>query len=142
MHKGLVLISFLGLAVSGYLFIHYVSPEPIACISGEGCKTAQLSAYASFIGVPTPAYGIVFYLLLGILGALWQETTKKKLLPLLVVLTTSGLAVSIFLSGIEAFVLKAWCSWCVASALLTVVAFIITCQVVLQSKQSSYGTHI
>lgn len=137
MHKGLVGISFLGLILSGYLFIAYVSPEPIACISGEGCRAAQLSAYAAFLNIPTPAYGVLFYLILGILGALWTETTKKKLLPYLVILVGSGFAVSLFLSGIEAFVLKAWCSWCVASAILVLVASIITWRLVLQ-----YATHI
>lgn len=142
MHRGLVIISFLGLIVSGYLFIHYVSPEPIACISGEGCKAAQLSDYASFYGIPTPAYGVVFYLALGLLGAVWSESTRKKVLPLLITLTTTGFIVSLFLSGIEAFVLKAWCSWCVASALLSVAAFIITIQLVLTRKKDSYGINI
>ena len=142
MHKGLVGISFLGLLVSGYLLIHYVSPEPIACISGQGCVAAQLSAYSSLWGIPTPAYGIVFYLALGILGALWSENTKKKVLPALIILTGSGLAVSLFLSGIEAFVLKAWCSWCVASAILSVAAFLTTSRLVLLSNKDSYGTHI
>lgn len=142
MHKGLVGISFVGLLVSGYLFIHYVSPEPIACISGEGCKAAQLSAYSSFLGIPTPAYGIVFYLALGILGALWSPSTKKNVLPALVVLTGTGFAVSLFLSGVEAFVLKAWCSWCVASAILSTAAFLVTSHLVLTSKKDSYGTHI
>lgn len=140
MHKGLVLVSFLGLLVSGYLFIHYVSPEPISCISGEGCLAAQLSDFASFLNIPTPAYGVVFYLILGILGALWSGATKKKILPLLVILVGSGLAVSLFLSGIEAFVLKAWCSWCVASALLVIVASFMTARVVLENK--NYGTDV
>jgi uncharacterized membrane protein len=142
MHKGLIGIAFLGLLISGYLFITYVSPEQIKCISGEGCKIAQLSEYSSFLGVPTPAYGIAFYLALGVLGALWSENTRKKVLPALVILTGTGLAVSIFLSGVEAFVLKAWCSWCVASALLSIAAFLMTSRLVLISKKDSYGTHI
>lgn len=134
MHKGLVVVAFLGLLVSGYLLIHYVSPEPIPCVTGSGCATAQLSDYASFGGIPTPAYGMLFYVLLGVLGALWSNATKKQILPFLIVLTTIGLAVSIFLSAVEAFVLHAWCSWCVVSALLSLVAFGIMCQLVLKSK--------
>jgi len=142
MHKGLVGTAFLGLILSGYLFIAYVSPEPIACISGEGCKAAQLSKYASFLNIPTPAYGMIFYLTLGMLGALWAESTKKKLLPYLIALVGSGFAVSAFLTSIEAFVLKAWCSWCVASAILVVIASMMTVQLVLKNKQQSYGTNI
>ncbi len=142
MHKGLVGISFLGLLISGYLLISYVSPEPIPCLSGGGCQTAQLSKYSSFLGIPTPAYGIAFYLVLGVLGALWSDTTKKKVLPLLVFLVGSGFAVSAFLTYVEAFVIEAWCSWCVASALLVLLASIITILLILDDKkQSSYGTH-
>ncbi len=139
MHKGLVGISFLGLLISGYLLITYVSPEEIKCITGEGCKIAQMSDYSSFLGIPTPAYGVVFYLALGVLGAVWSESAKKKVLPALIILTTTGLAVSLFLSSIEAFVLKAWCSWCVASALLSIAAFIITIRLVLTHKKDSYA---
>lgn len=125
MQKGLLIVSFLGLLVSGYLTITYSSNEPIACISGEGCHIAQLSAYSSFLGIHTPIYGLIYYVALGILAALWSQETKQQLKLLLGILTGVGLAVSIFLSGIEAFVLHAWCSWCVASAILTVIAFCI-----------------
>lgn len=143
MHKGLVGTAFLGLLLSGYLFIAYVSPEPIACVSGEGCKIAQQSDYAAFLDIPTPAYGMVFYFCLGTLGALWSEATKKRILPLLVLLCGSGFAVSLFLTYVEAFILEAWCSWCVASAILVLVASYMTLRLVLDyKKQSSYGTDI
>lgn len=137
MHKGLLIVSFMGLVVAGYLTITYASNAPVACISGEGCLAAQLSPYASFMGVQTPIYGVIYYLALGILAALWSLETKKKLLVPLGILTSVGLAVSIFLSSIEAFVLHAWCSWCVASACLTMIAFIIFWKV-----SSSHDTHI
>src|SRR3989344_4733146 len=124
MHKGLVIVSFLGLIVSGYLTIIYASNAPVACISGEGCLIAQLSPYSSFMGIQTPIYGLIYYFALGIIAALWSDDTREKLHLPLAVLTGAGLSVSILLSSIEAFVLHAWCSWCVASALLTIVAFI------------------
>ena len=85
---------------------------------------------------------MIFYFGLGILGALWSETTKKRILPLLIVLVGSGLAVSAFLTSIEAFVLRAWCSWCVASAILVVIASYMTLKLVLKNKKEPYGTHI
>ncbi len=137
MHKGFVTVAFLGLVVAGYLFITYTSPIPITCIAGEGCKTVQASHFSSFFGIPTPAYGIIYYLALGIFGALWQKNSSKLFNLALTILTSSGLAISIFLSYLEAFVVHAWCSWCVTSAILTVVAFIINWRVV-----SNHDTHI
>lgn len=137
MHKGLVLVAFAGLLVAGYLFITYTSPVPITCISGEGCKTVQASIYSSFFGIPTPAYGILFYLTLGIFGALWNKDSSKTFNFNLIILTSSALAVSIFLTYLEAFVVRAWCSWCVVSAILSVLAFIMSYSVV-----SKNDTHI
>ena len=137
MHKGLVAVAFAGLVVAGYLFITYTSPLPITCVAGEGCKTVQASHFSSFFGIPTPAYGIVYYLALGVLGALWNKSWSKNMRLALIVLTSSGLAISLFLSYLEAFVIHAWCVWCVSSAILTIIAFIITWKVV-----SRYDTHI
>lgn len=137
MHKGLIIISFLGLLISGYLTITYASNAPIACISGEGCHIAQLSNYASFAGISTPTYGVVYYLCLGLIGALWSQENQKTLKFPLAVLTSIGLGVSLFLTYIEAFVINAWCSWCVASAILTVIAFVMFWKV-----SSTHDTHI
>lgn len=137
MHKGFVLVAFLGLIVAGYLFITYTSPIPITCVAGEGCKTVQASHFSSFFNIPTPAYGIIYYLTLGIFGALWQKNSSKLFRLALTILTSSGLAVSIFLSYLEAFVIHAWCTWCVMSAILATIAFIINWRVV-----SNHDTHI
>lgn len=137
MHKGLLTVSFLGLIVTGYLTIAYSSNSPIACVSGEGCVAAQLSKYSSFMGISTPIYGVIYYLFLGIIATVWSPESRKSLQLPLAILASTGLAVSIFLSFIEAFVLHQWCSWCVASALLTVVAFGLFWRV-----SSNYDTHI
>ncbi len=125
MHKGLLTVSFLGLFISGYLFIVYTSGAPVTCVSGEGCTVAQLSDYSSFASIPTPAYGMVYYFALGILSALWSNETMHRLRMPLAILTSIGLGVSIFLTYVEAFVIHAWCSWCVGSAILTLLAFAI-----------------
>ncbi len=137
MHKGLLAVSFLGIVITGYLTITYASNAPIACVSGEGCATIRLSAYASFGGISTPIYGLAYYLALGIIAALWSNETRKKLQLPLAILASSGLGVSLYLSSVEAFVLRTWCSWCVASALLTIVAFIMFWKV-----SSNHANHI
>lgn len=111
-------IALAGLAVSGYLFIAHVANIPVVCGETGGCHTVQESIYASHFGVPTAAYGIIFYALLGILAAL----EKRSLLKLL---TLGGLVVSAYLTWLEAFVIFAWCRWCVVSAILATAAFFV-----------------
>lgn len=116
--KALISISLAGLLISGYLFIVYVTPVPLICDSTGGCEIIRLSKYASFIGIPTPFYGVVFYAALGILAALERYNLVRWL-------TLIGLGTSIGLTYISSFVIGAYCLWCLASALLSILAFII-----------------
>lgn len=122
MRKALFLVAVAGLLVSGYLYVGYAEVGPIPCPLSGGCETVRASQYAQFFGLPTPLYGIVYYLLLAVSALLLPRHRPTLRIPLLVV-TGIGLAVSIYLSYLEAFVIHAWCTWCVASALLTIIAF-------------------
>lgn len=111
-------LALVGLLVSGYLLITYVTPVPLICDNTGGCHVVRASAYAAFFGIPTPAYGVVFYTVLGVFAAIEKRSWLKTL-------TLAGLLVSLVLSYIEAFVLGAWCIWCVASALVATAAFLV-----------------
>lgn len=116
-------IAILGLLVSSYLLVAYVTGGPILCRGGYGCETVRASAYASFMGIPTPAYGVVYYSLL-ITGVLLLSSIHAAAVrQCLKFLTLSGLLVSAYLTYIEAFVINTWCWWCVVSALLSLAAF-------------------
>lgn len=123
MNRMLLIVALLGLLVSGYLLVTYVSPIPIVCTSGGGCQVAQASKWAAFFGLPTPFYGVLYYFSLGVLAAIITPHSNKLLQYALFLTTGIGLAVSTYLTYIEAFVIDAWCSWCVASAILATVAF-------------------
>lgn len=122
MRKLLFLVAIAGLLVSGYLYVGYTEVGPIPCPLSGGCEVVRASQYAQFFGLPTPLYGVVFYLLLA-LGALLLPRYRAALRIPLLVLTGIGLAVSLYLSYLEAYVVRAWCTWCVVSAVLTVIAF-------------------
>ena len=114
----LIAISLAGLAVSGYLFISYVTPVPLVCDSSGGCEVIRLSQYASFLGIPTPFYGVVFYALLGVLAALERYTHVRWL-------TVIGFLVSAGLTYVSAGIIHAFCMWCTISAALATVALIV-----------------
>lgn len=116
-------VAILGMLVSGYLLVAYVSEGSIVCGVSGGCDLVRASRYASFIGVPTPAFGLLYYLLLAIGVILAREKNQRVMRIMLLILTGVGLAVSAYLSWLEAFVILAWCMWCVVSAVLSVVAW-------------------
>jgi len=119
----LFITAILGLLVSGYLFVTYTTGGPIICSGYHGCDIVRTSEYAELLGLPTPLYGLVFYFLLAV-GALLSGAGTRRWLQLpLSLLTGVGLLASGWFTYLEAFVIDAWCIWCVASAVLTVVAF-------------------
>ena len=123
--KFLILIAIAGLIISGYLAYLYAVQVPIPCSTDGGCDIVRESDYAQFFGIPTPWYGIVFYLSLLGLVEFWDGEIRGRLFLMLKLLTLSGLLVSLFLTYLEAFVVLAWCSWCVGSALLSLSAFVL-----------------
>jgi uncharacterized membrane protein len=125
MRKSLFVIAVAGLLVSGYLFVTYVTGAPIVCNTDHGCEIVRGSIYSSFFGIPTPAFGLLFYALLAIGALLWTPSYARLLRLPLALLTGIGVATSAYLTYLEAFVVEAWCSWCVVSAILTIAAFIL-----------------
>lgn len=125
MNKLLLVITVLGLAVSGYLLFAYQTAGPMVCLSEHGCEAVRASRFAAIFGLPVPLYGVFYYFGLGVLAALWNPAEARRLRLPLRALTGAGLAASVWLTYLEAFVIKAWCSWCVISAVLAVMAFLL-----------------
>jgi uncharacterized membrane protein len=61
--------------------------------------------------------------LAGLRPGLWGN---RRLGLVLVVLGAGAFGFSAYLTGIEAFVIRAWCRWCVASAVIATLIFIST----------------
>ena len=119
-------LSLLGVFDAGFLWWMYASPSrPMVC-TGNGCDVVRASSFAHFWGIPTPAFGVAMYAALALLvfvGPLSGERWGKRLTYGIAAITAAGFLVSLFLSGIEAFVLHHWCEWCVASAVIVTIMF-------------------
>jgi len=121
----LFIIAIAGLLISGYLFVAYTTGGPLVCADKASCDIVRSSQYANLFGLPTPFYGLIFYALLAGGALLATPIHMKRIHPPLYLLTGIGLVVSIWLSYIEQFVLHAWCIWCAASAILSLLAYLV-----------------
>jgi uncharacterized membrane protein len=134
--KVILLLSFAGLAISSYLAWTYLSGSSIACTT-HGCDAVRSSNYANLFGVPQPAFGIIFYLILIVLSLALQIFDKFftiLLKRLIIVVSTLGFLYSVYLTGLEAFVIKAYCDWCLASAGISTLIFIIALREIFYGK--------
>jgi len=126
---GVALLSVAGLLISAYLWMFkhgYIGT--LACGTGE-CETVQLSQYSSFLGVDVAFLGMLGYLLfLGVSLVGVQPAWLDRPGPSRLLLLLSGGAVlfALYLTGLELFVIHAICRWCVASAVIVVVIFVLS----------------
>ncbi len=101
---------------------------PIPCGTGE-CATVQSSRYAWVGPVPVSAIGLGGYLALfalSLAGLQGPLASSRVTAFLLFGGALIGVLFSAYLTYIEAAVLRAWCRYCVASAILISIVFLAT----------------
>ena len=122
-------LSLLGLFDSLYLFWVYASPShPMVCLGG-GCDQVRASRFAHIAGVPTPLFGVVMYGVLALLifaEPLVAPASGALLRRAVSVIAALGVIASAALTAIEAFVIHAWCVWCVVQAIAVTFIFILS----------------
>jgi uncharacterized membrane protein len=118
-----------GVGIAGYLtYVHYAGLHPVCGIS-HGCETVQTSSYAYLAGVPVAPLGLLTYLL--ILVTLRGRSENALLAGY--VLTLIGFGFSLYLTYREVFTIHAICSWCVSSAIVFTLLFVLQTTRVLRA---------
>ena len=125
--RTLTVVALVGLVVSLYLLLYHLGFYGTLVCGAGSCEVVQTSKYSRFLGQPVPLWGTIWYgavLVLGFLG-LGPAHGERWVDLLLAVAAAGGLLFSVYLTGIELFVLHAICWWCVLSATLTVLIFLL-----------------
>jgi uncharacterized membrane protein len=121
-------LAFTGTVDALYLSIKR-SAGPVPCHITHGCTDVLTSKYSAIAGIPLSSIGLVFYItILSLMVFKIFEDPKQPLnLPLSAVfyLTGAGLVVSALLVGVQAFILKAFCEYCLLSASLVLAMFLL-----------------
>ena len=127
--RGIVLAALVGTFVSGYLYLYAIGfYGALACGGSGGCSVVQASQYANFMGFSVAGWGLGWYVLLlavSLMAVMGKSGDARWVSIALVVLTTGGLAFTIYLKALEIFVIHAICRWCVVSAVLTAILFLL-----------------
>src|SRR5512137_2668926 len=114
-----VVLSGLGVCISGYLVTKRFTGGSLACTRWAQCDVVNNSVYSQIHGVPISVIGLAGYLVLLALAfaALWTEArAQQQILLLTFVLSLVGVEFSAYLTYLEIYVIEALCAWCVASA--------------------------
>lgn len=119
-------------AFGGFLIAFYIrhkksSREVLVCPLNSNCETVIHSDFSKFFGVPVEVLGLLYYGLIagsyGILLGLPEISSPLFLYGLLSV-SAGAFLFSLYLTFIQAFTLREWCTWCLTSAMLSTVIFL------------------
>lgn len=121
----IVAVSLVGFSDCVYLLAKRVAGGPIPCFITTGCDTVSNSAYSVLFGIPLVAWGILFYLTVGFLTLLYWDTKKEIFLRLVSAATVIGFIMSTYFVFLQAFVIKAFCVYCLGSAATSTTLFVL-----------------
>ncbi len=117
-------VALAGVADAVYLTVKHYTGEKVPCSIVEGCEQVLTSSYAEIAGIPLAAFGALAYFTafsLAILAA-FGNRTMWKIFGVQVGLMAIFTAWLIYL---QAFVIEAFCQFCLVSAAVTFTLFII-----------------
>jgi uncharacterized membrane protein len=123
------LVALAGVFVALYLTLYklgYIGT--LACAVGS-CETVQTSKWAIFLGFPVGGWGVAYYLFvlaLAIVGLSGRYADARGISQILVGVTAFGMLFSFWLTYLELFVIHAICQWCVISAVLATLLFVVS----------------
>lgn len=122
LRRAIAFFAALGVAVAAYIAIAEAGGDSPVCLAGgSGCKTVADSSYSHVAGINIAIFGAIGYVLL--LASSFFANDAARLGGFLVAL--GGFGYSIFLTYIEIFKIEAICQWCVASAVLMTILFLL-----------------
>jgi uncharacterized membrane protein len=116
-----------GVFVSAYLTLYkmgYIGQ--LSCSIGS-CETVQMSKWAKFLGLPVAAWGVAYYvavLATAIAGTLSRFTESRQLSAILLAEAALGFIFTAYLTSLEAFVIHAYCIYCLSSAAIVTLILI------------------
>lgn len=139
-----IIFSIIGIVDSGYLTYEKIIGSEVICGSGFDCGKVLSSSWASIGPIPLSAFGLLFYTTMFIFSLLhFLEIDLKKYLEkisffkvtfltkikadeILAILSCFGFIFSFYLVVLMAFVIKAWCLFCLVSAATSTTLFFLT----------------
>jgi uncharacterized membrane protein len=108
-----------------YLTVEHLAGRAVRCTITNGCEEVLSSAYATVAGLPLAGLGALAYFIafsLAILAAFGNSRAGHLLLYVVALM----LAVSLYLFILQAFVIHAFCQFCLLSGAVTLLLALIT----------------
>lgn len=137
-YLSLAFINAAALAVSAYLIVMHFKPDlSDVCHLGEkwNCDIVNKSTYAELFGIPVAILGFIAYASFLGFSLRGLKKNQNKLFPLFFLALSGALAFALYLTGIETFVLRTYCLFCVIQQVLILIEWGIALRLYLLTKR-------
>lgn len=109
------LLSLAGLAEATYLTVQFLSGETVVCAGSTGCFEVLGSPYARIAGIPVAAFGALAYFC-AFSFAIFTVFGYRRARTFFSLTVCAMFASTLWLLYVQAFVLHAFCRYCLFSA--------------------------
>ena len=116
----------IGIINTIYLTYCCITKKVVKCLflPAQMCFKVQYSKYSRTFGVPNPYLGLVMLLAILVFAVLFINSITPFWVIFAII--SAGFLFSLYFTFIQTYVLKAFCTWCVLSALVFAVLFIVS----------------
>lgn len=121
-----IVLAFFGFLISQKIINTKEKSEVLTCPFGQECDDVVYSKYSKLFGISNVHMGWFYYVGM-IIFLVANFFYDFNYITHMIVLGLSGLAVdfSMYLTGVQAFVLRKWCTWCLLCALINLLIFVV-----------------
>jgi uncharacterized membrane protein len=121
-YTALTTAAFLGMMDSSYVAFHASQGFLIPCGFAGGCDQVLSSPYARFLGISIAWFGLAFYLTIAAASLFafygYPEALRISFIP-----AAAAFLTTLYLFYLQAFVIRAFCDYCLLSASLVLLIF-------------------
>ncbi len=122
-------LALAGIFISLYLTLYKLGViGELSCTIGS-CETVNTSKWSRFLGLPVAGWGLLFYLdvfLIAFVGTMARFENEPVISLVLVAEAAAGVLFSAWLTYLELDVIHAICIWCVTSAVIVTIIFLVS----------------
>lgn len=115
-----LLVIFAITALVGFVDASYLTAEHFRGVvppcTTSGCEEVLTSSYAVIFGIPLAVLGMIYYGILIMLLIAYWDTGSARFLRIAAYATIGGIAASVYFMYLQAWVLNAYCQYCLLSA--------------------------
>lgn len=126
----IILTALYGLFITNKIRVDKKKPAPMVCPMGGHCDIVVKSKFSTFLGIGLEKFGILYYITTIIAYSLYLLSFVIDFsIPLWYIFIIYGLSIgaflfSLYLTFVQAFYIKSWCTWCLCSATASTLIFL------------------